>query len=128
MKVTDRSGQRWLIGRRILPWRRRLRMPDVSGLGDLGGGDDILGVILLILAIPVLVVTAVFLSEVLLLLLLLPVVVLLRVAFKRPWIVDVRPAKDRRAVTHTEQVVGWRAAGERVQALAKDYGSRQRLR
>lgn len=126
MKVTDRSGQKWLVGRRILPWRRRLPIPDLGG-GidvDLGGGGDLAGILALIIAIPVLVFAAVFLGEVLLLLLLLPFFVLLRIAFKRPWTVDVRPAADRRKVAHVERVVGWRAAGERAQALAKDYGGR----
>jgi hypothetical protein len=31
VNVADPSGRRWLVGRRILPWRRRWEAPDVDG-------------------------------------------------------------------------------------------------
>jgi hypothetical protein len=120
VKVTDPAGRSWLIARRVLPWRRRLHKPDWAwDVPDFGGGDDLVSAIVLAITLPIAIILAVLLSELLLLLLLLPVVLALRIVFRRPWIVDVRPADAPRTVTHLERVVGWRAAGERVQELAK---------
>ena len=114
MKFTARNGETWRVRRRVTPWRRRLR--GHIDVPDIGGGDDILGIIVLIIAIPFLVIAAIALSEFLLLLLLIPVYVMIRIAFRRPWYIDVSRGDDHVA---TESVIGWRAAGERVREAGR---------
>jgi hypothetical protein len=60
-------------------------------------------------------VLAILFSEFLLMLLLLAAALLLRILFKRPWVVEVRRNSEAR---HVELVRGWSAAGERVTAIA----------
>ena len=75
---------------------------------------------MLAIAVPLAILLTVFLGELLLLLVLaLPFVLVPRLVFRRPWTVEVRPAKDARQVAHAERVVGWHASGERVAQLAK---------
>jgi hypothetical protein len=109
-----------------VPWRRRIRdVPDVP-LGDVGLGDDpisaIIGLILLVLAIPAIVVTILLVAELLLLLLLIPVFALLRLALPVPWTVEVwwRPVGYRWfgwVEAYEEQVVGWSASNARMEQL-----------
>lgn len=130
MKIATTSGPAYRVHRRVLPWRRRIRekpdwdlldgldVPDVDHLGVLGA---ILLVIGIIIALPIIVLALLVMGEVLLLLLLLPLFVLARVAFKRPWIVEVtRKGK----VVRAEAVVGWGAAGQRAQAIADELRAR----
>jgi len=119
VNVVDPNGARWTVRRRVLPWRRRVH--GVEGLGDLADfvpvDDGLFGFIAGLVLIPVVLVFALVIGEVLVLLLLLPVFVLLRVAFGRPWIVDVYRGEQ---YVRSERVVGWRAAGERVDTIADE--------
>jgi hypothetical protein len=129
VRFDDRDGVTWRVGRRWLPWRRRIReVPDLGIDGGPGGDDPIsaiIGLFLLVLAIPALVVLALLLAELVLLIALLPVVALLRFVASWagfPWPVEVhsRPAKRRVAgwtLRHAEPVRGWRASGERIEGL-----------
>jgi hypothetical protein len=128
MKVLDRHGRRWKVRRRWLPWRRRVRdVPDVPIDGGLG--DDpismVIGLVLLVLAIPALIVTLVLVAELLLLLVLLPVAVVGRLLLPVPWTIELwsRPARRRVLGWHLEHEVpvrGWRASGERMGELAAE--------
>jgi hypothetical protein len=103
-------------------------VPDVLD-GPVPPGDDpislILGLVLLVFAIPALVVLAVLVAELLLLLVLLPVVVLLRLVAGWagfPWPVEVRSRPAQRRVLgwrleHDEPVRGWRGSGRRIDEL-----------
>lgn len=125
MKVVGADGATWKVSRRILPRRRKFlkprrdRDPD-SGL-DLGDFADVVstGSVLLDLAasilLPIVLLLAILFGELLLMLLLLPAALLLRIAFKRPWVIEVR--RDGK-LDHVELVGGWSAAGERVIAIA----------
>ncbi|HET9657816.1 MAG TPA: hypothetical protein VFP72_20860 [Kineosporiaceae bacterium] len=127
MRVRDLDGKTWQVGRRWLPWRRRIRhtpdywdfdLPDVGGLvEDLPGflGVLVAGIVLVI-ALPFLLLALTSLLELSLLVALLPVVVVVRVALRRPWTVQVIAPDGALAVA--EPVVGWRESGERVAALA----------
>lgn len=129
MKIVTPAGETYRVHRRVLPWRRRIRekpdwdlassfdVPDVDHLGVLGA---ILLVIGIIIALPIIVLALLVVGELLLLLLLLPLFVLARVAFKKPWIVEVT---RKRKVVHAEAVVGWGAAGERARVLADELRS-----
>ena len=125
-KTVNRGGRRFRVRRRWLPWRRRVR--DVPDLPDGGGslGDDpisaILGIFLLVLAIPAIVVTVLLLAELLLLLLLLPVFVVVRLLLPVPWTIEVwtRPQEQRILGWHLEHEVpvrGWTASRERMEEL-----------
>ena len=129
MKIVTPAGETYRVHRRVLPWRRRIRekpdwdlassfdVPDVDHLGVLGA---ILLVIGIIIALPIIVLAFLVVGELLLLLLLLPLFVLARVAFRKPWIVEVT---RKRKVVHAEAVVGWGAAGERARMLADELRS-----
>lgn len=126
MKITTPGGDTVRVRRRVLPWRPRVREIDTVdvpswSLPDLDGELPVVAVILLgiavVLLLPAIVIGLVVLGEALLLLLLLPVFVLARVAFGKPWIVEVVTG---RKVVHAEPVVGWRAAGRRIEALAAE--------
>ncbi|MEU2198518.1 hypothetical protein [Isoptericola sp. NPDC019482] len=130
MKITTPSGATFRVHRRLLPWRPRLREVDPTSaspwdLPDADGELPVVAVILLGIAIvvllPLIVLLLLLLGEILVLLLLLPAFVLARVAFGKPWIVEV---VSGRTVVLAEPVVGWRAAGERVRALAAELQSR----
>jgi hypothetical protein len=126
VRVRDLEGNTWRVGRRWLPWRRRIRnvadwdfeLPDLGGLvDDLPG---FLGVLLAVVAVlimlPFVMLAIGAMIELALLLALLPLVVLVRVALRRPWTVQVIAPNGSVAVA--EPVVGWTASGERVAALA----------
>ncbi|WP_210491229.1 hypothetical protein [Patulibacter sp. SYSU D01012] len=131
MRVEDQAGRTWRVRRRWLPWRRRIReVPDVGP--DVSLGDDpisiIIGLFLLILAIPALIVLTVLLAELVLLVVLLPVVVLLRLAagwLGFGWTIEVwaRP-RDRRwfgwELDREEHVKGWARSRDRIRALADE--------
>jgi len=129
VKIVTPAGETYRVHRRVLPWRRRIRekpdwdlassfdVPDVDHLGVVGA---ILLVIGIIIALPIIVLALLVVGELLLLLLLLPLFVLARVAFRKPWIVEV--TRKRKAV-HAEAVVGWGAAGERARVLADELRS-----
>jgi hypothetical protein len=121
MKVTDRQGRKVKVGRRWLPWRRRLRDIDAPAL-DFGGGDDpisaVLAIVGLILAIPFLLALVLLLSELFLLVLLLPLVLLVRILLRRPWTVE---ATHGGKVLLSERVRGWEESGARVREIAVMY-------
>jgi len=129
VKIVTPAGETYRVHRRVLPWRRRIRekpdwdlassfdVPDVDHLGVVGA---ILLVIGIIIALPIIVLAFLVVGELLLLLLLLPLFVLARVAFRKPWIVEVT---RKRKVVHAEAVVGWGAAGERARMLADELRS-----
>jgi hypothetical protein len=126
VRVRDLDGKTWRVGRRWLPWRRRIReIPDVNdySLPDLDIGDDLPGFLavlaiafVVIITLPFLLLAIGFMIELSLLLSLLPVAVLFRVALRRPWTVQVIAPDGSLAAA--EPVVGWRESGERVQARA----------
>lgn len=121
MKVKDQHGQTWRVTRRWVPWRRRLKgswdlAPDLP-MGSLG--DDpisaIVGIVFLIILLPFLVLVLIAGLELLVILAVLPFAVLGRMAFGKHWHVEVR-----RGFTPVYELEagGWRASGERIQALA----------
>lgn len=129
MKVVDRFGRRWNVRRRWLPWRRKVRdVPDTPDFaGDLG--DDpisaIIGLFLLVLAIPAILVVLLLVAELLLLIALLPIVVLVRLILPVPWTIELwaRPEERRWLGWHLEhevRVAGWRASGARITAMAAE--------
>jgi hypothetical protein len=135
VKTAVAWGRRWKVRRRWLPWRRRVRdVPDVP-IDDIGLGDDpisaIIGIFLLVLAIPALVVMTLLLAELLLLLVLLPVFVVVRLLLPVPWTIEVwvRPAERRFLGWHLEHEVpveGWRASQERIAEIAEGLQSQKR--
>jgi hypothetical protein len=124
MDVLDR---RFRVRRRWLPWKRRIRrIPGSPGSGNASLGNDpvsgVIGLAVLVLAIPALIVGALLLVELFLLLLLVPVFAVVRLLLPVPWTVEVgwRP----RGATfwgwieeHEEQVAGWRASRARIAQL-----------
>ncbi|WP_026910101.1 hypothetical protein [Patulibacter minatonensis] len=134
LRVIDRQRprRRWRVRRRWLPWRRRVRdIPDVPiDGGDLG--DDpisaIIGIFLLILAIPAIVVTLFLLAELLLLLVLLPIFVVVRLLLPVPWAIELwsRPVEQRFLGWHLEHEVpvrGWAASQARIREMAQEIQS-----
>lgn len=132
MKVVDRYDRRWKVRRRWLPWRRRVRdVPDVPI--DAGGlGDDpisaIIGIFLLILAIPAIVMILLLLAELLLLLALLPFFVLVRLLLPVPWTIELwaRPANRRLLGWHLEHEVpvrGWGASRTAIREMAREIST-----
>jgi hypothetical protein len=130
MRVRDLDGRTWRVGRRWLPWRRRIRDApaiDPTNFGDLG--DDPLSIAVLLLlgvvamfVLPLLLLVIGVILELSLLVAFLPVVILFRVALRRPWVVNVVDPDGK--ISHVERVVGWRASGARVAVLAaglRDY-------
>jgi hypothetical protein len=94
MKVVDPEGQTWRVSRRWVPWRRRLKADAGPDLPTGSMGDDpismILGLVVLVIALPFLIITGLALLELLLLVLLIPFVVLGRIVFGRQWRIEVR--------------------------------------
>ena len=135
---TTERAREWRVRRRWLPWRRRIRDVPDTGIGNVTLGDDpisaVIGVFLLILALPVLIVLLALLLELVLLLALLPVFVLLRLALPVPWTIEVhaRPAPRSRwsllvawatwTLQREERVAGWRASRERIAQLRRELG------
>ncbi|WP_138974447.1 hypothetical protein [Patulibacter medicamentivorans] len=121
MKVQDPEGTTWRVRRRWLPWRRRVRdVPDMPV--DIGGlGDDpisaVIGIFLLILAIPALIVITILLAELLILIALLPLFLVLRAVAPVPWTIEVR---RRWKLEREEQVRGWGASRARIQDIASE--------
>jgi len=123
--VTDPLGRELTVRRRLLPWRPRRRVgyePDDSAGLDLGDGlaGLVVGLVLCLVVLPLVLVVGALLLELLLLVVLLPLLLLVRVLARRPWVVEV--VHQHRAA-YVERVVGWRASGARVAALADDVAS-----
>ncbi len=118
MKVTEPGGTTVRIGRRWLPWRRRLRGLDSPDL-PIPDGDDpvsaVLAVVGLIIAIPFLVIFTIALGELLILLALLPLLLLARVVLRRPWTVDVTRSGE---LVSSHRAADWAASGELIGELA----------
>lgn len=129
MRVTTWKGDKLVISRRWLPWRRRAK---TDGMGDavdidIGVPDDPISLVLFaIFALPALIVLALVLSELILLLLLLPIFVLARAIFGMPWTIEVHKPWSRKLI-HSEDVKGWGASGERIRALAAEYTKPDRV-
>jgi hypothetical protein len=130
MKIAAQGGDTFRVHRRWLPWQPRTRdlnPADASpwDIPDLDGELPVLAVVLVAVAVvillPVILIGLLMLGEVLVLLLLLPVFVLARVAFGKPWIVEV---VEGRRIVYAEPVVGWRAAGNRMRELAAEIQTR----
>ncbi|GAB4013122.1 hypothetical protein [Nocardioides ultimimeridianus] len=123
MKVKDPSGQTWRVTRRWVPWRRRLTgMGDVSTPLDWGAGglgDDpisaVIGIILLILALPFIVLGLIVAAEFLLLLLLLPLAVLGRALFGKAWTIEARRGFE---IVWDAPAGDWQASGLRIHEVA----------
>lgn len=120
MRVRDAAGSKWRVKRRWVPWRRRVRdwaydVPSSSGLGD-DPISMIVGVLLFIIALPLIVFAFVAMLELLVLLLLLPIAMLIRVAFGGAWPIEVFRGRELQT---TEYVKGWSASGERMHQLAE---------
>ena len=119
VKVTEPGGTTVRIGRRWLPWRRRLRHLDSLDVPDVPLADDpisaVIAVILLIIALPFILVFAIALGELLILLALLPVALLVRVAFGRPWTVDVTRQGE---LVLSRQAPDWPSSTELIHDLA----------
>ena len=129
VSVVDASDRRWRVRRRWLPWRRRVReVPDVPfDGGDLG--DDpisaLIGLFLLVLALPAIIMVVAILVELLVLLALLPAFVLVRLLLPVPWKIELwaRPASRRVLGWHLQHEVpvrGWRASGERIAEMTAE--------
>jgi hypothetical protein len=140
-RVTAPDGREWKVGRQWLPARVRIRRDGGDGYGDGAGGDgdgildtmgDFFGIddagagILVgfaVLALTALLFAVVFpviaLSlELIILLALFMAGIVGRVVFRRPWHVLARTD----GVRYRWPVRGWRASGERVQAVADALG------
>jgi len=92
VKVTSPDGSRWKVRRRWLPWRRRLKGGwDVPFVG---GGDDPLSVILLVLVgIPAAIIFVLWSLELAVVLVLAPFALLARAWFGRHWHVETYRAR-----------------------------------
>jgi hypothetical protein len=124
MKVMDPHGRTVRVGRRWLPWRRRVRdleSYDAGGIG-VGGGDDPLSLALalvgLVLLVPFVLALLLLVGELFLLLLLLPVVVLVRVLLRRPWTIE---ATCKGHLLWQERVKGWTESEMRILEIAAVY-------
>lgn len=125
MQITTPDGREVVVRRRLLPWRPRQRVGyepgDASGAF---GADDLVGIVLLlvffVVVLPLLFVVGFVLVELVLLALVLPVVWVVKVALRRPWVVEV--VEDRH-VLRAERVRGWRASGALVTTLADELAS-----
>jgi membrane protein implicated in regulation of membrane protease activity len=138
VRVTAVDGRTWTVRRRWAPrhesfargWldRRDRKRAERDGPShwwdvlDLPGDVD--GLVILLVAIPVIIVLALFgvlfllaLVDLALLLLLFTGGVVARIVFRRPWTVEAR-ADD--GEVRERQVVGWRRAGEAVDDLAAE--------
>jgi hypothetical protein len=124
MRVRDLDGRTWRVGRRWLPWRRRIRdAPDADMTGIAEHGDDLPSFFVLLLIglaasfiVPILLLVIGIVLELALLFVLFPVVVLIRVTLRRPWVVQVIGPDGK--VSRVEKVVGWRESGDRIASLA----------
>lgn len=136
------DGRSWTVRRRWVPrlgpetlwarFRRRVRqtvrrtsdLDGGSGCLDVGGLDDLVVVLvlLLVLALAVFIVIPllVALLDVLLVALLAVLGVIARIAFRRPWTIEAVASDETRLAWH---VVGWRQSG----ALVHDIADRLRV-
>ncbi len=118
MKVLDPTGAEWVVRRRWLPWRRRVRdWPDID-VPEVGGDDLFAALIFLVVAVvlvPLVIVAVVLVAEILLLLLLLPIVLLVQVLRRGGWPLLVE--RDT-LVVHAENVRGWALSSRRLTELA----------
>lgn len=94
-RVRAPDGTRWWVGRRILPWTPRRRIPawaPVEGLDFADGVDSpvVVAVIVGIVLLPVIILLAVLFFEWLLVLLLLPIATVASAFAGRPWLVVAR--------------------------------------
>ena len=114
MKTVDQQGVKWSVKRRWLPWRRKIREFGYD-LPNTPGGDDpismIIGVIVLIAALPMLVLAFFAAVELLLLLLLLPLFMGIRVVFGGAWTLEVF---RKNVLVGTETVTGWEPSRQRM--------------
>jgi hypothetical protein len=130
--VTAPDGTKWTLGRRWLPrWKKLGRVdPGDTGLPDLDGGVDDLGIFGAIILAIFLFIAAVFLALVLFnvvaiaLELMIFIVALLaglfgRVVLRRPWTVVARS----KHLTHERQAVGWRGSRALIRDMASRLGS-----
>ncbi len=134
-QVTAPDGREWKVGRQWLPTRVRIRRDDIHDPGGGDGGDgfldtmgDFFGIddagagilvgfavvaltaLLLAVVFPVIALTL----ELIVLLALFLAGIVGRVLFRRPWHVLARTDDAR----YRWPVRGWRASGERVNAVA----------
>jgi uncharacterized oligopeptide transporter (OPT) family protein len=123
VKVMDPQGRTVRVGRRWLPWRRRVRAlgnDEAGGIGD--GGDHPLSLAMalvgLVLLVPFVLAMLLLVGEILVLLLLLPMVVLVRVLLRRPWTVE---ATCKGHLLWQERVRGWTEAEMRILEIAAVY-------
>jgi len=138
-KVTDPGGVRWKVGRQWSPWRVRVRREQPDWLQD-GPGEmdwmpiDSPGAVLVALgvlaavALAFLVVWPIVVLAVEIVLVVLAVLVTAagRLALRRPWTVraEARGIQDHH---HSWSVVGWRASGELVDAVAQALAAGREL-
>ncbi|HVF73498.1 MAG TPA: hypothetical protein VM938_00510 [Acidimicrobiales bacterium] len=124
------DGARWRVGRRWLPWRFRWRSGRAEEALHLDGGaegcldaglDDLfVGIFVVafiglffIFVMPVLIA----LIELTLLVLLVVSGVVVRIALRRPWLIDA--TRLDAYGTYTLKAVGWRRSGQMVEAAAR---------
>jgi hypothetical protein len=143
-KVQAPDGEKWTLGRRWLPRRRRLGRARMRDRGDgswldFGGADD-LGAVGVIIAVIVAVIVTVFLAlllfnvvaiaiELLLVILIALAGVIGRVVFRRPWIVTASSGGTRlewpvvgyfNSRAKIEEIAGQIASGARLEAPRRD--------
>ena len=124
-KVVDPRGEEWKVGRQWAPWRPRLRDPDSSDASSLGdvldlsdAGSLLLGLILaFVVVVAFLVLWPLVALAIELTIVVLGVLVATagRVLLRRPWVVRAWSARGRE---RRWSVVGWRASGELIDAIA----------
>lgn len=131
MRVSTPSGDEWRVRRRVWTWKRpKWRGKDLDDWGgDWGGGDDLLGVValllLVVLAFFLVIPLAVFLVELLVVALLAFLAAVARVAFGGAWLVEaVGPGRQRL----TWKVKGRAASRAKVNEVAEALRSGQEPR
>lgn len=144
--VSDPAGRNWRVEVRWLPWAPRWRGPrrrrkekdpgdsrwyDWLDIGEpfawfdegLGGFvTAIVLMVLLVIAILFVLPAFIFLVELLIIVLVVLGAVVIRILFRRPWIVDAFPADDKRAHL-VWKVVGTSRAKEAVDLVAQQLAA-----
>ena len=131
MRAPD--GTRWWVGRRILPWTPRRRIPAWVPAGGLDFADGVespvvVAVIVGIVLLPVIILLAVFFFEWLLVLLLLPIATVASAFAGRPWLVVARQGSGfpvtylSRAQRHryARGVRGWRESTRTIVQVRRE--------